>query len=116
MKVKFRFVLCVVFILSAIISTMNIFDVIATAQMSDNHSSQSTFHDDICYCGMDGEIFISLETEQTHFLPNENIVVSYLASSGESIRSFKIKETNFNVINMYVDESCESRILVELSC
>ena len=62
----------------------------------------------------DSELF--MDSNKTHFLPNENVVFSYSVSSGENIVDFTYSGNGFNIISVELDEDIESRIVVELSC
>ena len=59
---------------------------------------------------------IYLDSQQTHFLPYENVVISYSVSSNKNILDFNYSQNGFNVISINVDENNRSRLIVELSC
>ena len=44
------------------------------------------------------------------FLPNEDIVVSYLVSNEQEITNFDYEATGFEVVNIGIDEENSSRI------
>ena len=53
---------------------------------------------------------ISLDIDSMRFLPNEDIVVSYLVSNEQEITNFDYEATGFEVVNIGIDEENSSRI------
>ena len=68
------------------------------------------------YSDSNSDNFLFIDSEQTHFLLNENVVFSYSVSSGENIVDFTYSQNGFNVISVELDKDNESRIVIELSC
>ena len=107
-------ILCVIYMLCNI-SSQNVFilKTDSNEEVCSNMYFDSTLSDG---CGEKAGGYISLDSVQTHFSPNENIVVSYSVSSGENIVDFNYLQSGFNVISINIDDNDESRIIVELSC
>lgn len=68
------------------------------------------------YSESNSDNFLCFDSEQTHFLSNENIVFSYSVYSGENIVDFTYSQNGFNVISVELDKNNESCIVIEISC
>ena len=60
--------------------------------------------------------YLCIDSEQTHFLLNKNVVFSCSVSSGKNIVDFTYSQNGFNIISVDLDDNNESRIVVELAC
>ena len=67
-------------------------------------------------CSQANGSIISMESERMYFLPDENIVVSYLIASDKNVIDYTYSQSGFNVISINIDENNHSRIIIELSC
>lgn len=107
-------ILCVVFVFCSLFAITNVFNIAASAQTDDNYSSQLTAYSNKLYCGDEDDIYVSLESDKVHFLPNENIIVSYVVSSEETISTYDYSQSGFTIINTRIEN--DNRIILELSC
>ena len=67
-------------------------------------------------CNLEVGEYISLETEQRHFVSSEDIGISYLFSSDEGITDYEYTQRGFSSIEVLVDDENSKRVIVELSC
>lgn len=107
-------ILCVVFVFCSLFAITNVFNIAASAQTDDSYSSQLTAYSNKLYCGDEDDIYVSLESDKVHFLPNENIIVSYVVSSNETISTYDYSQSGFTIINTRIEN--DNRIILELSC
>ena len=66
--------------------------------------------------GTNDDLSVDLNVEKMWFLAEEDITLSYAVSNEEEITNFDYSSTGFNVIDIYVDSSDNSKINLELSC
>lgn len=52
----------------------------------------------------DTKCYLVLDSDNTHFLPNENIILSYYVSSEENIKNYSYSQNGFNVISITTKE------------
>ena len=69
------------------------------------------------WCNAPGnETVVSLDVNNKWFLPDEDIVVSYIASNEEAITSFDSNATGFEVVGIEIDDENKNILTTELNC
>lgn len=117
MKTKrlFSALLCVLFVFCSVFTTSSIFNIRANAQTEDNSSIQSV-RTDTLYCSSADDVYVSLETDKTHFSNDENIMVSYYVNSEDSIINVNYSQNGFSVSSITTDIDAPNRVIAVLSC
>ncbi len=117
MKTKrlFSALLCGLFVFCSVFTTSSIFNIRANAQTEDNSSIQSV-RTDTLYCSSADDVYVSLETDKTHFSNDENIMVSYYVNSEDSIINVNYSQNGFSVSSITTDIDAPNRVIAVLSC
>ena len=113
LKMYLSFIVCITLIFS-VVSVINNMYVYAEENINETtefETLEKQILDSERWCSTEnGALDVSLDIKNMWFLPNEDIVVSYLASNEQEITNFDYEATGFEVVNIGIDEENSSRI------
>ena len=113
------FIVCITLIFSVVyvINNMYVYAEENINETTEFETLEKQILDSERWCSTEnGALDVSLDIKNMWFLPNEDIVVSYLASNEQEITNFDYEATGFEVVNIGIDNDNGSRITTELNC
>lgn len=88
-------------------------NVAACEELGTNEKAEEAFVDNCCYLD-NNKASVNLDTEIRHFIPNQNITITFSVSSNIRINQYDYSHEGLNIVSINIAENENSRINVEI--
>ncbi len=110
--------ICIVMLLTSVFSVignLNLKTVTKTSTANEELAISQTSLEE-SYCAVGNESCANMKKGDVHFLPDENISVSYIVSSNYEVKSFNYTQNGFEIISATLNPANSKQIDLILEC